>query len=130
MNSISTSFTNVEPDIASPAARRFVRSDWEPQAESLGELRAHIDAIDAQLVSLIAQRALCVRDATRFKRNPHQVAAPARQAQVFARVRLLAAAHEAQFPGLADVAESTWRTMVAGFVAAEAQLFDQTELVA
>jgi hypothetical protein len=40
---------------------------------------------------LLAERALCVRDATRFKLDAFQVAAPARQAQVFAKVRALAA---------------------------------------
>lgn len=117
----------VPPDAHRPAVRRFIRPDWAPQAESLGDVRRRIDDIDQQMVSLLVQRALCVRDATRFKLDLHQVAAPERQAEVFARVRALAAAHEDQFPGLGDVADATWRAMVQGFVACEGRLMDQTE---
>jgi isochorismate pyruvate lyase len=70
-----------------------------------------------------------VRDATRFKRDAFQVAAPSRQAEVFARVRALAARREADFPGFADIVEATYRTLVAGFIAGEAQLFQQTESI-
>ena len=97
----------VPPDAHRPAVRRFIRPDWAPQADSLGDVRRRIDDIDHQMVSLLVQRALCVRDATRFKLDLHQVAAPERQAKVFARVRALAAAHEDQFPGLGDVADAT-----------------------
>jgi hypothetical protein len=65
-----------------------------------------------------------VRDATRFKRDALQVSAPARQAEVFAAC--------ARWPRRADGFRScpTWsraayRTLVAGFVAAEQRLFDQ-----
>ena len=65
----------------------------------------------------------------RFKRDAFQVSAPARQAQVFAKVRTLAQAHEDKFPGLADIVESTCRTLVAGFIAGEARLFHATERI-
>ncbi|KQT13203.1 hypothetical protein ASG30_20865 [Ramlibacter sp. Leaf400] len=96
-------------------------------APTLADLRQRIDSLDEQIVALLAQRAQCVRDATRFKRDAFQVQAPARQAQVFERVRGLAAEHEASFPGLPAIVESTYRTLVAGFVAAEGDLFQQTE---
>lgn len=118
-----------EPATAAAPVRRFKDPQYQPQAANLGELRARIDALDAQLVALLAERALCVRDATRFKRDAFQVAAPARQAQVFEHVRTLAAAHESDFPGFADIADATWRTLVAGFIAAEARLFNQTEII-
>ena len=99
----------------------------QPVAANLAELRQRIDSLDEQIVALLAQRAQCVRDATRFKRDAFQVQAPARQAQVFERVRGLAAAHEAAFPGLPGIVEAAYRTLVAGFVAAEGDLFQQTE---
>jgi isochorismate pyruvate lyase len=116
-----------EPSTTSPPVRRFKDPAYRAVAASLGELRQRIDALDEQIVSLLAQRAACVRDATRFKLDPHQVQAPERQAQVFARVRGLAAAHEAAFPGFPAIVENGYRTLVAGFVAAEGALFQQTE---
>jgi isochorismate pyruvate lyase len=71
--------------------RRFTDPAYQPQAATLGELRQRIDALDAQIVALLAERALCVRDATRFKQDAFQVAAPARQATGVCRVRALAA---------------------------------------
>ena len=76
-----------EPAADGPAVRRFKKSDYVEQAATLGQLRERIDALDDQIVRLLAERASCVKDATRFKRDAFQVAAPARQAQVFERVR-------------------------------------------
>jgi isochorismate pyruvate lyase len=116
-----------EPSIASGPVRRFKDPAYVEVAGTLAELRQRIDALDTQIVTLLAERAACVRDATRFKRDAFQVAAPARQAEVFARVRALAAGHERDFPGLPDLVEATYRTLVAGFIAGEERLFQQTE---
>ena len=122
--------TAQEPDARSAPVRRFTDPAYVPLAPTLGNLRARIDELDAQIVQLVARRAACVRDATRFKRDAYQVAAPARQAQVFERVRALAQAQVTSFPGFPDVVEATYRAMVGGFVAAEAQLFNETETIA
>ena len=122
--------TPQEPAADGGPVRRFKDPAYVEVAPTLGQLRARIDALDGQIVALLAQRAACVRDATRFKRDAFQVAAPARQAQVFARVRALAVAQGGTFPGLADIVEATYRAMVAGFVAAEGQLFNETEPIA
>jgi isochorismate pyruvate lyase len=116
-----------EPSTTTPPVRRFKDPAYQPVAASLGELRQRIDELDGQIVALLAQRALCVRDATRFKRDAFQVQAPARQAEVFARVRAMAEEHASAFPGLPVIVEDTYRTLVAGFVAAEGTLFQQTE---
>jgi isochorismate pyruvate lyase len=118
-----------EPAVSRAAVRRFKDPAYVALAPTLGELRRRIDALDEQIVELLAQRALCVRDATRFKRDAFQVAAPARQAQVFDRVWALADRHSRSFPGFAGVVDATYRAMVAGFIAGEAQLFEQTELI-
>ncbi|WBY02323.1 chorismate mutase [Ramlibacter tataouinensis] len=120
---------STEPSTTAPPVRRFKDPAYRPVAGTLAELRQRIDALDDQIVALLAQRAECVRDATRFKRDAFQVQAPARQAQVFERVRALAAAHETSFPGLPDIVESAYRTLVAGYIAAEGQLFQQTESI-
>jgi isochorismate pyruvate lyase len=119
-----------EPTTTTGPVRRFLAPGYVPQAETLGQLRGRIDALDAQIVALLAQRALCVRDATRFKRDAFQVSAPQRQAAVFARVRALAAVHEADFPGLPDIVEATYRTLVAGLIAGEGRFFNESELIA
>lgn len=118
-----------EPAVQGGPVRRFKDPAYVEVAATLGELRERIDALDGQIVALLAQRAACVRDATRFKRDAFQVAAPARQAQVFERVRALAASHAGGFSGLPDIVETTYRTLVGGFVAAEAQLFEETETI-
>jgi len=59
---------------------RFRDPSIKPQAETLGALRAKIDGLDQQIVELLALRAHCVRDATRFKRNSFEVSSPERQA--------------------------------------------------
>jgi isochorismate pyruvate lyase len=117
---------SAEPDPDARPVRRFVDPSYVPRCATLREVRAGIDALDAQLVELIARRALLVKDATRFKRDAAQAAAPARQAAVYARVRSLAEMHAASFPGLPDLVEATWRTMVGGFVAREQALLAQT----
>lgn len=119
-----------EPRIDGPPLRRFRDAAHRPEGATLGELRRRIDMIDEQVVSLLADRARCVRDATRFKRDAYAVAAPERQAAVFARVRALAEARAADFPPLPDLVEAAYRTLVAGFVAAEGRFFEETEAIA
>ena len=116
-----------EPADSAQPVRRFKDPAYVEVAPTLGAVRERIDSLDAQIVELMFQRALCVRDAARFKRDQFQVAAPARQAAVFERVRALASVHEAGFPGLGDIVEATYRTLVAGFIAAEERFFNDTE---
>ena len=119
-----------EPSTEAAPVRRFRDPLYRPQAGSLGELRRKIDALDAQIVELLAARASCVRDATRFKRDAFQVSAPQRQGEVFARVRGLAVAQAAGFPALPDIVEAAYRVLVAGFIAGEAHFFAETEPIA
>ena len=116
-----------QPRVDAAPVRRFRDPRHQPQAATLAALRLKIDALDAQIVELLAARALCVRDATRFKRDAFQVAAPERQAAVFARVRSLAAGHAGEFPPLPDIVEAAYRVLVAGFVAGEERFFAETE---
>ncbi len=121
--------TGLEPAVDSPAVRRFVDPAYQPLANSLGEIRSAIDALDDRIIELIAQRARLVKDATRFKRDAFQVSAPARQAQVFERARSRAEQYNADLPGLADVAEATYRALVGAFVAGEQGYFNETRIV-
>jgi isochorismate pyruvate lyase len=121
--------TSNEPLPTGLAVRRFKDPAYVELALNLQTLRDQIDDFDHQIVALLAARALRVRDATRFKKDAYQVSAPARQAEVFKKVRNLASAHAENFPGFEDIVESAYRSLVAGFIAAEQSLFSQTEEV-
>jgi isochorismate pyruvate lyase len=84
-------------------------------AASLAEVRHHIDQLDRQLVGLVAERGAYVRQAAAFKKTADEVPAPARVAQVLARVNALAVEVGAD-PG---VVEATWRAMIAAFIESE-----------
>ena len=87
---------------------------------TLAELRRDIDALDSQLIGLLARRQRLVEQAGRLKpRGDHQaVAAPERVAQVIADRRSQALA-----AGLApEVAEAVWRAMIDAFIQLESQV--------
>lgn len=86
-----------------------------PDPESLSEVRARIDDLDADLVRLLADRQSLVRAAAAFKADEQAVRAPDRVEEVIASVRERAIA-----AGLAPaVAESVWRAMIDAFIEVE-----------
>lgn len=123
-----------EPRPDTAPVRRYTDPAYRPLTATLADVRREIDRLDDAIVRLIAERAMYVKDAARYKRDAFQVGSPARQAQVYAHVRELAERHNPAynggFPGLPDVVESAYRTLVAGFIANEQQYFGQTEPVA
>lgn len=82
---------------------------------SLDEVRAEIDRIDGLMLLLLAERGAYVHQAAAFKRNASEVPAPARVAQVLARVR----ARASELGADPVVAEATWRAMIAAFIESE-----------
>ncbi|GAA3821631.1 hypothetical protein GCM10022226_47380 [Sphaerisporangium flaviroseum] len=83
--------------------------------ESLSEIRARIDAIDADLIRLLADRQSLVRAAAAFKADEQAVRAPARVEQVIALAR-----ERAITAGLAPVvAEAVWQAMIEAFIELE-----------
>lgn len=86
-----------------------------PHCESLDQVRTHIDAIDRQIVSLIAQRGAFVKQAAAFKKSTDDVRAPQRVEQVIKKVVVLANELEAN----AAVVEQVYRAMISGFIEAE-----------
>jgi isochorismate pyruvate lyase len=85
------------------------------QCASLDEIRAGMDAIDRQIVVLIARRVAYVRAAAKFKTSSASVAAPERVAAVLKTRRGWAEA-----AGLnGDVVESLYRELVAYCVSEE-----------
>jgi chorismate mutase/RimJ/RimL family protein N-acetyltransferase len=83
--------------------------------DSLAEVRSCIDAIDGDLVDLLARRQALVQRAAIFKADQDAVRAPERVAAVIEAIRLRAAE-----TGLSpDVAEAIWRAMITAFIDVE-----------
>ena len=82
---------------------------------SLDEVRSHIDRIDRQIVSCLAERGAYVKQAAKFKKSTDDVRAPQRVEQVIGKVRTFAA----QLGANAEITEQVYRAMIAGFVNAE-----------
>ena len=82
---------------------------------SLIALRAEIDAIDDQLVELLAQRQQLVQGAAAFKRDADEVRGADRRRLIMERLRRRAA-DEGLDPQVVDV---VWTAMIDVFVALE-----------
>jgi isochorismate pyruvate lyase len=78
----------------------------------LSEIRARIDALDSQIIALLARRQDLVRQAGAQKRDEAAVRAPDRVDEVIVKVRALAT-QSALHP---HVAEATYRAMIAAFI--------------
>lgn len=113
-----------EPDAHGAPLREYTDPAYRPLCANLADVRANIDRLDDEIVRLIAERAMYVKDAARFKRDAFQVSAPARQAQVFEKARALAQRHNQGFSNLEQVVDATYRAMVAAFIANEQTYFD------
>ncbi|MDC9580521.1 chorismate mutase [Xenorhabdus sp. PR6a] len=79
---------------------------------SILDVRKQIDALDSQLVKLIAQRGECVKAAATFKKNAQDVRAPDRVQQVIDKVSILAEEH-----GLPpEIIQKVYRSMIDAFI--------------
>jgi isochorismate pyruvate lyase len=98
-------------DASAPAYWGSPSVDGGKCCQSLAEVRAHLDAIDAEIVKQMAERQKYVGEAARFKKDPASVSAPARVEAIIAKVKANAAA-----AGLdPEVAERAYRAMIAAF---------------
>ena len=82
---------------------------------SLEEVRAEIDALDRQIVALLARRGGFVKQAARFKTSTADVRAPKRVEQVIIKVTDLAD----ELGASPIIVERGYRAMIAGFIDAE-----------
>ncbi|WP_448061716.1 chorismate mutase [Cellulomonas hominis] len=99
---------------AVPAAHA-APDDTASLAAALAAVRADIDALDEQIVVLLARREVLVRRAGALKRTETEVPSPARVEEVVARAR-----GRAQSLGASpEVADATYRAMIGAFVALE-----------
>jgi 3-deoxy-7-phosphoheptulonate synthase len=91
------------------------RSRSTPELSSLADIRAAIDAGDAGIVKLLADRRAYALQAARFKSAAEGVKDATREEQVIAHVRALAE-REGIEP---DLIETLYRDLIAGFVRVE-----------
>jgi isochorismate pyruvate lyase len=112
---------NTEPHPDRPAVRRFIDPAYRPLCATLAEVRENIDALDRQIVGLLAERGRYVKDAARFKRDAFQVSAPQRQQDVIDKVIRLANETGA-YP---EVVEACYRALMAGYIAREQEYHHQ-----
>jgi isochorismate pyruvate lyase len=99
-----------------------MKQEPSPQATAaLSELRRQIDALDEELVALLAKRQRCVEHVIEVKRAAKLPARiPERIDEVLARVRALAQAEKLE----PDLAVALWREMIEGFIAYEEKSLD------
>ncbi|TBN54377.1 hypothetical protein EYR15_05960 [Hansschlegelia quercus] len=94
-----------------------------PTYASMDEVRAAIDALDAEIMPLVAERAHCITEAARLKGDPEIALVPWRVEEVAANARRLAEAN-----GLdPDLAEKLWRAMMTEFIAHERALMERAQ---
>jgi crotonobetainyl-CoA:carnitine CoA-transferase CaiB-like acyl-CoA transferase len=79
---------------------------------SLEEIQESINALDQEIVQLLAEREGYVRQAAHFKKTQEDVEDPKRAEEVIQRVRKLANG----YGGSPDVAEEVYRTMISRFI--------------
>ncbi|WP_394938276.1 chorismate mutase [Psychromicrobium sp. YIM B11713] len=79
---------------------------------TIESIRGEIDALDRQIVQLIAQRQKWVVEAGKLKTDRTAVQAPDRVEKVIAKVRGLATEFEAD----PEVVERSYRSMIAAFI--------------
>jgi isochorismate pyruvate lyase len=88
--------------------------------ETMAEVREGVDAIDAQLVALIARRFAYMDAAARIKDSRESVRDETRKAEVLAHVRRMAL--DQRIPQ--DVVTQMWETLVEGSIAYELGRWD------
>lgn len=83
--------------------------------QNIEEVRAHIDRIDRQMVTLLAERGAYVKQAAQFKKTTADVKAPQRVEQVISKVTALSI----ELGANPAVTEQVYRAMISGFINAE-----------
>jgi isochorismate pyruvate lyase len=89
--------------------------------ETMSEVRGHIDALDARIVSLLVERTGYMSQAARIKGDANKVHDQARIDFIVARVRQMAQ----ERGGQPDVLEAAYRALIDASIAYEHQEFSR-----
>ena len=87
--------------------------------ETMAQVRSCIDAIDENVVALLAARSGYIAQAARIKQHPHQIVDLERVEYIVHRVRDAMMARAAP----PDIAEATYRSLIGASIAFEQQEF-------
>jgi len=90
-----------------------------PECKNLAEVRENIDRLDRRIVPLLAERALYVEQAARFKPTKAAVVDTARIEEIILKVRHLAIEEGMD----ADLVEHIYRAMIDAFIIHEAKIY-------
>ncbi|HMO69196.1 MAG TPA: chorismate mutase [Novosphingobium sp.] len=90
------------------------------QCETMADVRAGVDALDAELVALLDRRFAYMRAAARIKAERSAVRDDARKAEVIAHVRALAASLGLPAEALGEI----WERLVEAAIAYELEHWD------
>ena len=93
------------------------------KCNSLEEVREQIDQIDDAIIRLIAERGKYVVQASMFKKDEKDVAAPNRVEAVIEKVRNKAE----EYGAIPDMVEALYREMIARFILIEIEEFQKNE---
>ena len=91
------------------------------KCNNIDEVRTQIDLIDNELVRLISQRSVYVKQAAKFKKDTESVKAPARIELVIEKVRNLSKDYDID----PDIIETIYRIMIGKFVDMEMKEFNK-----
>ena len=92
-------------------------ADWRIPCNSLAEVRANIDRLDAALTQLLCERLHFVNEAAKFKPSVAGVVVPARVEEIVRRVREMAKGHGSN----PDTIEAVYRAIIDAFTRDEQQ---------
>ncbi|MCY0871617.1 MAG: chorismate mutase [Acidithiobacillus caldus] len=85
------------------------------ECNSIEDVRSNIDRIDRQIVMLLAERGIYVKQAAKFKKTTADVHAPQRVEQVISKVVDLSV----ELGANPTITEQVYRAMISGFINAE-----------
>ncbi|MBL8642736.1 MAG: chorismate mutase [Rhodospirillaceae bacterium] len=103
------------------AEKAVTDPEWRKPCDTLADVRAHIDRLDALIAPLMAQRLHFVKTAARFKPSKEAVIVQARVEEIVQTVRRLAE----QYGANPDVIERVYRTMIDDFTLEEQKNWDK-----
>ncbi|NCN85288.1 MAG: chorismate mutase [Sphingomonadales bacterium] len=92
-----------------------------PPMETMTDVRQQVDRIDAELITLMAQRFACMDAAARIKQDRNVVRDEVRKAAVLENIKQLAAAARIPVPTMAAI----WEMLVETSIGYELEKWDQ-----
>jgi isochorismate pyruvate lyase len=101
----------------------MIMNEYDSDFSSLDEVRANIDKIDKEIVSLLCQRGEYVKQAARFKTTASNIKDSQRLEQIVQKVTSYAKAHNFD----PFTIESIYRNMIDAFIQLETKAYENLQ---